>query len=94
MVEADSKSETIDRVTVMKKLYTKPLSIREETFALAFCICACGCSCGSVTCRCPIAPTHQEGINAIEANDTSLRQEIKNNTDAYTELVDVGSIGI
>lgn len=47
----------------MNKLQKKPTSMREETFALAGCACACPCACHE-SCSCPIAPTHQYGINA------------------------------
>lgn len=47
----------------MKKLKTRPVSVREETFALAACTCSCACGCEG-TCNCPVAPTHQQGLNA------------------------------
>ena len=57
----------------MKKLKRKSLSVREETFALASSGCVCLCSCPEVPCNCPIAPTHQVGLNGLSANDTVLR---------------------
>lgn len=58
----------------MEKLHNKPISLREETFALAFCLCGCYCSCPTVSCNCPIAPTQQLGLNAQEENDTPVRR--------------------
>lgn len=70
----------------MKKLQTKPLSLREETFALAFCACACGCGCGNLPCDCPIAPTHQMGLTAQATNapeSNSLNQDTRTYTREY-----------
>lgn len=47
----------------MKRLQKKSISAREETFALALCGCSCLCDCID-SCDCPIAPTHQIGLNA------------------------------
>lgn len=50
----------------MKKPRKKPISVREETFALSGCICTCTCTCACRdSCDCPIAPTHQIGLNAM-----------------------------
>ena len=59
----------------MKKLHKKTLSVREEVFALSRCGCGCACDCVD-SCDCPIAPTHQIGLNA-QSNvrpSTSTRQ--------------------
>ncbi len=70
----------------MKKLRTKPFSLREETFALAFCMCSCACGCDG-SCNCPVAPTHQIGLNA-QADLTPLHDAIKNEMDSYTQKSD------
>lgn len=62
----------------MRKLRKKPLSVREETFALANCGCACACKCKD-SCDCPIAPTHQIGLNAM--SDINPSKDSSNNTD-------------
>lgn len=48
----------------MKKLQKKPISMREETFTLASCWCFCNCDCMD-PCGCPIAPTHQIGLDVV-----------------------------
>lgn len=58
----------------MKKLQKKAFSEREATFALTNCVCVCGCSCPKESCNCPIAPTHQYGLNAQVENDTEIRR--------------------
>lgn len=54
----------------MKRLQKKSLSAREAAFALANCVCACSCT--HPGCQCPIAPTHQEGINAQSDENKKL----------------------
>ena len=58
-------------VIVMKKLRIKPSSMRDATFALALCGCASPCDCSEM-CSCPIAPTHQIGLNVESQNKSRM----------------------
>lgn len=56
----------------MKKLNKRAFSLRESTFALA--VKGCACNCDDEPCDCPIAPTHQIGLNAQSAENTKLHR--------------------
>ena len=66
----------------MKKPRKKPASLREKTFALSGCICTCTCTCACQdSCDCPIAPTHQIGLNAMsDINPSSTVSSSRGNS--------------
>lgn len=55
----------------MKKLVKKANNDRDSVIALSSKVtCACGCGCPG-NCSCPVAPTHQIGINvSVQGKDS------------------------
>lgn len=68
----DSNFKKIKEDFIMKKLQKRPVSVWEKTFALATCGCASNCCCTS-PCNCPIAPTHQIGLNVEGQGRTNIQ---------------------